>query len=270
MNTNPAVVNLNHVNAKHDKELAGVNPGLLAAFEGIITYLGRNNDLTDSEKANFADTAVRAAKAFAGLTATRTQISEALREIMQTGFPREDHDENYEPGLITQGPVQVFSYCPHHLLPVEYQAYVAYIPGEDGKVLGLSKLARIAKLLGQRPVLQEQLASDIADVLCAKPPARTKKAKQVHHSDDDAVPQDDVLLGDAESLPVTPTTGRFPGIDSKGSAVLLTGKHSCMTCRGVASDALTSVSELRGVFWNEGFEQKFYQAVSAINSSTLR
>ncbi len=238
-----AVVQLNHLNEKHDPTQSDLHPDLLEGFSKILNYLGRNDDLTNSEKANYADTAVRAAKAFRDLTATRTEITERLNEILETGFPREDHDEGYKPGLITQGPVQVFSYCPHHLLPVEYQAYVSYIPGVDGKVLGLSKLARIAKELGRRPVLQEQLASDIADVLHALPSTAWEPGRK---------------------------DTRFPGIPTQGSAVLLTGKHSCMTCRGVESDALTSVTELRGTFWKDGFEQKFHQAVASINSSTLR
>ncbi len=255
MEKKSAVVELNHINDKHDPATSGVNPELHQAFATIVKYLGRNGDLTASEIANYADTPVRAAKAFTDLTASRSEITTDLKDILATGFPREEHDANYVAGLITQGPVQVFSYCPHHLLPVEYQAFVSYIPGSDGKVLGLSKLARIAKLLGRRPVLQEQLASDIADVLCANPPPRTEKA----------VMQES--MGNDKPLP---PASRFPGIDSKGSAVLLTGKHSCMTCRGVSSDALTSVSELRGSFWNDGNEGKFYQAVQAINASTLR
>lgn len=232
-----SIVAQSHVNDKHDPAHSMLNGDLLKGFSHIMAYLGRNNDLTESEKANFADTAVRAAKAFAGQTATRSEINEQLREILATGFPREH--SAHPPGIITQGPISVHSYCPHHLLPVEYQAYVAYIPGSDGKVLGLSKLARITILLGRRPVLQEQLAADIANVLSVAP------ADSVDHN-------------------------HFPGIDSAGSAVLLTGKHSCMTCRGVHSDALTSVSELRGKFYEEGFEQKFYQAIDAINSSSLR
>lgn len=229
-----SIVAQSHVNDKHDPASSMLNEDLLKGFSHIMAYLGRNGDLTESEKANFADTAVRAAKAFAGQTATRSEIKEQLHDILSTGFPRED--SAHPPGIVTQGPISVHSYCPHHLLPVEYQAYVAYIPGATGNVLGLSKLARITILLGRRPVLQEQLAADIANVLC-----------------------------------VAPTSAdHFPGIDSAGSAVLLTGKHSCMTCRGVHSDALTSVSELRGKFYEEGFEQKFYQAIDAINSSSLR
>lgn len=227
-------VQLAHVNKKHANH--DLHPDLLKAYEHLMTYLQRDGDLTPSEVANYADTAVRAAKAFRDLTASRAEITKELHSILETGFPKEKHDVGYVAGLITQGPIKIYSLCPHHLLQVEYAAYLSYLPSEDGLVLGLSKLARIAKALGKRPVLQEQLASDIADVL--------------HHTS-------------------TREDG-FPGIVTRGSAVLLTGKHSCMSCRGVQSDALTSVTELRGGYWDTDMEQKFYQAISAIGAAGLR
>lgn len=244
------VVVLNHVNAKHDKETQNFDPDLKLAFEHLVKYLKRGHT-TASELANFEDTAVRAAKAFMELTASREEITADLQEILKTGFPREAHD-GQNAGLVTQGPIQVFSLCPHHLLQVEYSVYVSYIPSkENGLVLGLSKLARIAKLLGRRPILQEQLASDIADVLHS-PQARPLQPEGT------------------ESVAQVADDTHFPGMASQGSAVLLTGKHSCMTCRGIHSSALTSVTELRGSFWKDSMEQKFYQAIGAINSSGLR
>lgn len=53
--------------------------------------------------------------------------------------------------------------CPHHLLPVEYNISVGYIP--HGKVLGISKLSRLVEVLAKRPVLQETLTHDIVDYL---------------------------------------------------------------------------------------------------------
>lgn len=140
--------------------------------------------------------------------------------------------------MITQGPITVNSHCPHHLYPVRYEAYVSYLP-KDGVVLGLSKLARICKLLGDRPVLHEQLANDIANVLCDLPEYQSTR----------------------DHFP-------FPSLRSHGSAVLLVGTHMCMACRGVKEDAKTAVTELRGGFWDTDMENKFYQAVHSIKSGS--
>jgi len=207
------------------------HPLLLKAFQLIHDYLSRDNDLSEADLANMADTPVRSAKAFASMVKTRTEIDKEIRHLLRTGFPMEKHEADYTPELITQGPIRVYSLCPHHLLSVEYDVFVSYIPAPDGMVLGLSKLARIVKTLSRRPVLQEQLASDIADVL-----SWTEGQK-------------------------------MPGIKSTGSAVSLVGKHSCMSCRGVESEAMTSSTALRKEFWKPEMEQKFYKAIELL---TLR
>ena len=245
MNANPTlqpmefnnVVAPQAVNDKHQHH--GLPDSIVKAHQLIIEYLGRDNDLTDAEKENFADTAVRAAKAFASMTSTRTEINAALREILAVGFPKDspqDAAEKTKSGLITQGPIRINSLCPHHLLHVEYEAWVAYQPFQNGTVLGLSKLARVAQTLGRRPVLQEQLASDIADVLC-----------------------------------VPKSGGTFFGIESEGSVVTLNGRHSCMSCRGVHSDALTNTTEVRSYTYPTGdLERVFWIAVNALSNSGLR
>ena len=156
-----------------------------------------------------------------------------MKEIIDVTFPINKKDsEDKDFGMISQGPIQVHSLCPHHLLNIEYECYISYMPYKDGKVLGLSKLARIAKTLGKQPILQEQLGSDIADVMY-----KTKK---------------------------------YPSVDSQGCAVLLVGKHQCMSCRGVTDNALTTTTDLRGVYWADSFEEKFFKSINVINSSRLR
>lgn len=221
----------------HEKHATHDLPADLAkAYELIVGYLGRADDLTEAEKANYADTAVRAAKAFRDLTLNRTAIVAELKHILSTGFPMDHTPGNPRPGLIVQGPISVFGLCPHHLLQVEYEAYVAYQPKAGGTVLGLSKLARITKTLARQPKLQEQLASDIADVLCA--------------------PEQESLL---------------PGIKSEGSVVSMIGKHSCMACRGVSSNALTSCTEVRSPRFDPvALEDRFISEVNRICASSLR
>ena len=55
--------------------------------------------------------------------------------------------------------------CEHHLLPFHGQAHVAYVPGEHGKITGLSKLARLVEAYARRPQVQERLTSQVADDL---------------------------------------------------------------------------------------------------------
>tara|TARA_B110000116_G_scaffold181020_1_gene156763 strand:- start:1160 stop:1504 length:345 start_codon:yes stop_codon:yes gene_type:complete len=55
--------------------------------------------------------------------------------------------------------------CEHHLLPFVGQAHVAYVPGEEGKITGLSKLARLVEAYARRPQVQERLTSQVADKL---------------------------------------------------------------------------------------------------------
>lgn len=66
--------------------------------------------------------------------------------------------------LVVIGPIDVFSYCEHHMaLMYDMQVYVGYIP--NGKVIGLSKVARVADMCAKRLQLQERIGTDIYDVL---------------------------------------------------------------------------------------------------------
>lgn len=164
------------------------------AYEIIAAYLGRDNDLTEVDFSNMRDTPRRVAKSFMEMTQTRTQISQKIKDIISTAFPS-SKSSGHLPGIITQGPIEVVSLCPHHWLPVKYEIFVSYIPSIEGNVLGLSKLARLCIELGKRPVLQEDLTKDIADVL---------------HWEESATHEP-----------------QWPSINSAGSASRVIGKHSC-------------------------------------------
>lgn len=191
-----------------------------------------------SETANFADTPVRAARAhqqtgaFASrdrllqAVATKALVMRRVTEVLATGFPLAT--DTHDGGIVVQGPITASGLCPHHFLPVAYVAYVAYHPKADGTVLGLSKLTRLTRLLADRPVLQEQVAADIADALFY----------------DSASPRDGL-----------------PQIETAGSAVQLIGWHSCMASRGVRSLAPTLTTALRGTFTGTSLKAEFYQAV---------
>ena len=71
-----------------------------------------------------------------------------------------DNVDQYD-GLVFQGNIKTNSFCSHHHLPFIGQTHVAYIPGRDGKVIGLSKLNRIVEWFSRRPQVQENLTMQI-------------------------------------------------------------------------------------------------------------
>jgi GTP cyclohydrolase I len=69
-----------------------------------------------------------------------------------------DHDE-----MVMVRDIPCYSFCEHHLLPFHGTAHVAYIPGVDGRITGLSKVARLVDAYAKRPQVQERLTAQIAD-----------------------------------------------------------------------------------------------------------
>lgn len=65
--------------------------------------------------------------------------------------------------LITVGPLPVLSCCSHHIMPIQGSAFVSVLPDRDGKVIGLSKYARIVEYFSRRPQIQEELTRQILD-----------------------------------------------------------------------------------------------------------
>jgi len=80
------------------------------------------------------------------------------QELLQVSFT-EYHDE-----LVLVKDIPLYSMCEHHLLPFYGKAHIAYIP-KGGKVVGISKLARVSEAYARRPQLQERLTSQIADCI---------------------------------------------------------------------------------------------------------
>jgi GTP cyclohydrolase I len=110
----------------------------------------------DPAREGLVDTPARVARMY-------TEIFEGLRqdpaEYLQTTFEA-DHDE-----MVLERDITMYSACEHHLLPWIGKAHVAYIPNDDGRVTGLSKLARLVDAYAKRPQVQERLTSQIADEL---------------------------------------------------------------------------------------------------------
>jgi len=114
----------------------------------------------DVDDANFADTAARAAKGFHELVHDQRQVESSVRRLLEKTFPAK-----YTEMVISKHNT-AFGICPHHLLPVIYRISMAYIPTQ--KVLGLSKLSRLARMIARAPRLQEDLTHELADILHLK------------------------------------------------------------------------------------------------------
>jgi GTP cyclohydrolase I len=81
------------------------------------------------------------------------------RQVLTTAFEA-NHDE-----LVLVRDIELMSTCEHHLLPFHGVAHVGYIPGPDGRITGLSKLARLVEVYARRPQVQERLTAQIADTI---------------------------------------------------------------------------------------------------------
>jgi len=110
----------------------------------------------DPERDGLRDTPERVAKAF---RENFEGLWQSPEEILTTTFDI-GHSE-----LVIVRDIEVFSHCEHHLTPFHGVAHIGYIPGDSGRITGLSKLARLVDLYSRRPQVQERLTSQIADAM---------------------------------------------------------------------------------------------------------
>ncbi|MCH2628558.1 MAG: GTP cyclohydrolase I FolE [Acidimicrobiales bacterium] len=122
-----------------------------AAVAEILEALGE-----DPQRDGLLRTPARVAKMYAEVFAGLREDPEHHLEVQfEAG-----HDE-----MVMVKDIPFYSMCEHHLLPFVGQAHVAYVPGEHGKITGLSKLARLVEAYARRPQVQERLTSQVADKL---------------------------------------------------------------------------------------------------------
>ncbi len=112
----------------------------------------------DPDRDGLRHTPARVARAYAELFAG---LRVDPNKVLATAFEA-NHEE-----LVLVRDIEVFSLCEHHLLPFRGSAHIGYIPGEHGRITGLSKLARLVEVYARRPQVQERLTSQIADLLMA-------------------------------------------------------------------------------------------------------
>ena len=133
------------------------NYNMKDSFLKIIESTGEN-----TSRPGLLDTPERAAKAFAYLT---SGYGMDLDEVINNALFPSDSEE-----MVIVKDIELYSLCEHHLLPFIGKCHVAYIP--NGKVLGLSKVARVVDMFSRRLQIQETLAQQIASTIQEVPEAR--------------------------------------------------------------------------------------------------
>jgi len=126
-------------------------PRISAAVKEILIAIGE-----DPDRDGLQDTPDRVARMYAEVFAgLRDDPSSHLQVMFEA-----NHDE-----MVMVRDIALTSKCEHHLVPFMGKAHVAYIPGTDGRVTGLSKIARLVDAYAKRPQVQERLTAQIADEL---------------------------------------------------------------------------------------------------------
>lgn len=128
-------------------------------IRGILIALGDNPD-----REGLKDTPARVARmyeeVFEGMNYTNREIATLFDKTFEEDLDTETHFED----MVIVKDIEVFSYCEHHMaLMYNMKVSVAYIP--NGKVIGLSKIARIADMVAKRLQVQERIGSDIAEIM---------------------------------------------------------------------------------------------------------
>jgi GTP cyclohydrolase IA len=121
-----------------------------AAFKMILEALGE-----DPEREGLAQTPKRVARMYEEIFAGMNSDPKDFLDVSFTEY----HDE-----LVLVKDIPIYSMCEHHFLPFYGMAHIAYIP-KGGKVVGISKLARVVETYARRPQLQERLTSQVADCI---------------------------------------------------------------------------------------------------------
>ncbi|WP_392398751.1 GTP cyclohydrolase I FolE [Corynebacterium lehmanniae] len=135
-------------NPKFDRERAE------AAVRELLIAVGE-----DPDREGLVETPARVARAY-------EEVFAGLREDPKVHLEKSFSENHRE--LVLVRDIPIYSTCEHHLVPFYGEAHIGYIPGPEGKVTGLSKLARVADMYAKRPQVQERLTAQIADAIVDK------------------------------------------------------------------------------------------------------
>jgi GTP cyclohydrolase IA len=142
---------MTQLDSRNNRAAAFDRPRAEAAVRELLVALGE-----DPDRDGLRETPARVVRAyreiFAGLYTDPASVLTAMFD--------EDHNE-----LVIVKEIPMYSTCEHHLVAFHGVAHVGYIPGADGRVTGLSKIARLVDLYAKRPQVQERLTSQIADAM---------------------------------------------------------------------------------------------------------
>ncbi len=185
-------------------------PRAEAAVRELLIAVGE-----DPDREGLLDTPARVARAYQELlVGMRMRPEEVLTTTFDIG-----HDE-----MILVKDIELWSMCEHHLVPFTGVAHIGYIPNEDGRITGLSKLARLVDLYARRPQVQERLTTQIAEALMAILQARGA-----------------IVVVEAEHLCMTMRGVRKPGSKTVTSAV-----RGSMHNAATRSEAMSLIMSHRG------------------------
>jgi len=189
------------------KELEEKQVSLEKLGEQFLLLMDKN-----SKRAGLAETPKRFAKYWMELLEGQFYSNKEIAKMFGKTF-----EECENSGLVVETNIPIFSTCEHHLaLMYDMRVSIAYLP--HGKIIGISKMARIAELVGKRLQLQERIGNDIREIM-------------------------EMILG------------------TNDIAVVIRGKHSCMTARGIKSrESIIKTASMGGKFLKEsGIRDELYQ-----------
>ena len=127
------------------------HPRAEAAVRELLFAIGE-----DPDREGLRETPARVARAYAELlSGMRLSAEDVLTTTFDAG-----HDE-----MILVRDIELWSMCEHHLVPFTGVAHIGYIPNENGRITGLSKLARLVDVFAKRPQVQERLTTQVADAM---------------------------------------------------------------------------------------------------------
>lgn len=159
----------------------------------------------DPEREGLRETPKRAAKMYEEVFQGMLYTNEDIANMFGTVFEEEEYVQKNDKNMVVVKNILINSFCEHHLALI-YDVNISVVYRPKNKIIGLSKISRIADMVGRRLQLQERIGSDIADIIS--------------------------LVTESEDV-----------------GVLISGKHSCMTARGIKKpEAVTTTTTFTGEF----------------------